>query len=233
MSLASPQPGDSHRLGRSWTASSPVDVTAWSRNTEKLRTDIPRSRFIATETFLVVSTYSSFRLDGISVLLTDVTQSISRRNTHRSFRSRTGQRFRNHAAIVRCIERMLASNKPLKPDTLLGWYASVSCGLSTTMPAGEKMRRIETVVRQINSPHLRLAPAITEIAELHQALLADELVPSFNGILARLLLHFHLGRCGLLPILFDPSQDSSTLFQHTPTGLRRLMQLIDEAYARR
>jgi hypothetical protein len=233
MSLAMP-PSDEfgHRPSRSW-ASNSVDFPAWCKAAEKLRGDVPRSSFRPGEAFFVAATYSSFRMDGISITQGEVAEAISRRNTHRAFRSRLGQRLRNHAAILLRIERLIGRGALLKADTLLSWYTAVSCGLSTTMPAGEKMKRIETVVRQVNSPHLRLLPALTEMSELHQSLLADELVPSFNGILARLVLHFHLGRCGLLPVIFDPAHDSSALFQQSSVGLRRLMQLIDDAYARR
>jgi hypothetical protein len=81
----------------------------------------------------------------------------------------------------------------------------------------------------MNSPQLRLGPALREIATMHVLLLADPFVPGFNGILARLLLRYHLGRCGLPPVLFDPAADAAHLASEA-TLLPRLLDLITESY---
>ena len=64
---------------------------------------------------------------------------------------------------------------------------------------GNANDRLAALVERMNSPELRLQAGVQQVARLHAQLLADPLVPSFNGILARLLLRYHLGRCGLRP----------------------------------
>jgi hypothetical protein len=139
----------------------------------------------------------------------------------RAFRSRSAQRIRNHVAILRSIDQALRIGQPLRSSAVLRWYTSISSGLSTTALDAATMTRLDLAVRRINSPQLRLQPAVQEIATLHASLLADPLVPSFNGILSRLLLHFHLGRCKLSPILFDPTEDPARMADE-----RRLLAIL-------
>jgi hypothetical protein len=61
-------------------------------------------------------------------------------------------------------------------------------------------------------------------------MLADPVVPSFNGILARLLLRYHLGRCGLPPVLFAPDLDGAGRLLDEPRLLARLLELIHQSY---
>ena len=61
-------------------------------------------------------------------------------------------------------------------------------------------------------------------------MLADPVVPSFNGILARLLLRYHLGRCGLPPVILVPEQDAGRLLDESHL-LTRLLDLVHESYA--
>jgi hypothetical protein len=206
-----------------------VDVQAWSRSIDRLRAQHPRSDWSPDRDFLERATYGSFRLDGISLSPGDVHASLARDNKHRGFRSRIGHRLRNHAAILLSIERDLARRSPLKQSTVLRWYTGLSCGLSHTMPAEPKLERIESVVRRVNSPHMRLSAALADIVELQVELQQDALVPSFSGLLNRLLLHYQLGRCGLRPVTFDPDRDAGT-FATNATGLGRLMELIEHAY---
>jgi len=177
-------------------------------------------------------TWSSFILEGIPLAQADVTDAVSHAvvgKPLRGFRSRTSQRIRNHVAILRRIEMSLRAGAQLTSQTVLRWYTSISCGLSLAAIDETNMARLDNVVRRINSPQFRLQPAITEIAHVHAQLNADPLVPSFNGILARLLLQYHLGRCGLPRILFDASVDSK-LMKDEPRLLKRILELVDSAY---
>jgi hypothetical protein len=74
---------------------------------------------------------------------------------------------------------------------------------------------------------LRLAAAIPEIASLHVTLLADPLVPSFNGILSRLLLRYHMGRCNLPAVVFDPAMDTRAASADAMAA--RLIDLLEAA----
>lgn len=68
-----------------------------------------------------------------------------------------------------------------------------------------------------------------ETANLYLELLRDPIVPSFNGILSRLLLGCQLGRCGFPPVLFDPSRDRAR--PGSPTALLpRLLEMVEESY---
>jgi hypothetical protein len=111
---------------------------------------------------------------------------------------------------------------------VIRWYVGVSAGLSTTGLDQPTAARVDDVVRRINSPQMRLQAALPEVASTHVRLLADPLVPSFNGILARLLLRYHLGRCNLPPVVFDPELDGRPA---SPEALaRRLVELLDRSY---
>lgn len=92
------------------------------------------------------------------------------------------------------------------------------------------MDRLQAVAGRISSPRLRLQPAIQDVARVHSRLIADPVVPSFNGILARLMLCYHLGRCGLPPVMFDPVADRPLLTEESAL-LPRLMDLIDVSYS--
>ena len=124
---------------------------------------------------------------------------------------------------------MLDKGTPLKGSDVVRWYTSVASGLSTTRLDDATAARLDGIVRQLNSPHLRLCPAVQDIARLHHEMLAEPIVPSFNGILARLLLRYHLGRCGLPPVLFVPGTDGDVMSDELRL-LARLLERIDEAY---
>jgi hypothetical protein len=145
-------------------------------------------------------------------------------------RSRQSQRLRNHAAILHRLENDLGQTLPLTTDGVIRWYVGVSAGLSTTALDQATATRLEEVVRRINSPQLRLQPALQEVAATHAKLLADPLVPSFNGILARLLLRYHLGRCKLPAVIFDPVVDAR--LTAGDGMLRRLAELLETSYDR-
>ena len=180
------------------------------------------------------ATWSTFRLEGIDVHRDEVRAALAQTSAGHALRSRQSQRLRNHAAILHHIETDLRQNLPLSTDGVIRWYAAIGAGLSTTSLSHAATGRLDETVRRINSPQLRLAAAIPEIAALHVALLADPLVPSFNGILTRLLLRYHLGRCNLPAIIFDPAADARTAFADAMSG--RLIELLeitcDQAAAR-
>jgi hypothetical protein len=175
-------------------------------------------------------TTASFRLEGLDVSDAQVAAALSAAPGRRPFRSRLSQRLRNHVAILRGIQRLVHRGESLKVRSVVRWYTSVSCGLSTASLDDSTMARLDATVRRISSPRLRLQPAVQEMAGLCAQWMNDPLVPSFNGILARLLLHYHLGRCGLPPVLFDPTTDRPLLTDE-PRLLSRLMDLIDASYS--
>jgi hypothetical protein len=145
-------------------------------------------------------------------------------------RSRRQQRIRNHVAILHHIERMLGRSISLSVDSVIRWYTSIACGLSIERLDEPMSARLAEIIRQINSPHLRLARAVQSIVRLHRQMLSDPVVPSFNGILARLLMRYHLGRCGLPPVLFVPEQDAGAMNDEGEL-LGRMLQRIAESYA--
>jgi hypothetical protein len=136
-----------------------------------------------------------------------VEEALAHGAARRQVRSRLAQRIRNHAAILLYIECLLRRAGNLSVRMVVRWYTSISSGLSTAALDGGTLSRLESVVRRINSPQLRLQPALTEVARLHVQLRADPFVPSFNGILARLLLQYHVRRCGLPAVVLDPQAD--------------------------
>ena len=91
------------------------------------------------------------------------------------------------------------------------------------------MSRSSTSCARIDSPQLRLQPAVHEIARTHVELLSDALFPSFNGILSRLLMRYHLGRCGLPAVVFDESIPLSSLAIEQSLTMC-LLAGIDESY---
>jgi hypothetical protein len=210
-----------------------IDWVRWLRLIQRKRrmTARPDSPRVATppSAYFTAATLSSFQLEGIPLKPMEVTQAVSHGAAGKGFRSRSSQRIRNHVAILRRIEKSLRAGATLTTQTVVRWYTSISCGLSLAALDETNMSRLDNVVRRINSPQFRLQPAITEIARVHAQLNADPLVPSFNGILARLLLQYHLGRCGLPRVLFDASADS-TLLKDEPRLLKRILELVDSAY---
>lgn len=211
-----------------------IDWPQWLRTTERkrrllARPDAGKSARPFWSAYFVAATDSSFRLDGLVVHDADLAAALAPGWARRSLGGRQQQRVRNHVAILSSIERMLARGHVLKPHDVVRWYTSVASGLSTTRLDDAAATRLDGVVRQVNSPHLRLAPAVQSIARLHHQLLIDPVVPGFNGILARLLLRWHLGRCGLPPVLFDPAHDAPALADE-PKLLARLVDLIDQSH---
>lgn len=182
-----------------------LDWPAWMALFERHRRQIARDNSAPTigVSFAVEATCSSFKLEGIQCTEQEVIDAVTPNAAQRKFRSRTAQRIRNHVAILHSIDYALRLSMPLKTAAVLRWYTSVACGLSTSSLVADKMIRLDQIVGRINSPQLRLQPAIQEIARTHAELLDDPLFPSFNGILARLLLRHHLGRCGLPAVVFD------------------------------
>jgi hypothetical protein len=179
---------------------------------------------------LIAATVGSFQLEGLDVSEQMVDISMARHSRRRDMRSGQVQRVRNHVGILYRIDRSLAMREPMKVPTLIRWYASVGCGLCTTAPDESAVGRLELIVRRINSPRLRLQSALGEIARLHCELLSDKLFPAFNGILARLMLRYHLGRCRLPAVILAPT-DASAI--HDPAKfLRRLLERLDESFQR-
>jgi hypothetical protein len=215
-----------------------IDWPRWLRLVERKRklvarpssgraSHIPRS-------ILTLATLSSFQLDGIEVDDSTTVTALKPLahlpgRDHDPVRSRLAKRIRNHVAILHRIERALNVGESLKTAAVVRWYTSIASGLSINCLDEATMARLDQIVRRINSPHLRLQPAVQEIARVHSQALADPLVPGFNGILARLLLRYHLGRCGLPPVVFDAASDAETLTDES-TLLGRLLELIDECY---
>jgi hypothetical protein len=209
-----------------------ADWSAWLRLVERKRRLLARHpqtgrRGLPAEYF-GYATYASFKLDGMDVTEPQVTQAIARA-ARRDFRPRQVQRLRNHTALLYRLESSIRLGEFLKPPAIVRWYTSVSCGLSTTSLDDSAMNRLDALVRRINSPQLRLQSAVQEIARLHTQLIADPIVPGFGGILARLLLRYHLGRCGLPPVLFDPATDAPVIASETRL-LGRLLEMIDASY---
>jgi len=176
------------------------------------------------------ATWASFRLEGLDVSADELQDALAPGADRPTLRTRQSLRLRNHAAILHRIENDLQQGLPLTSDGVLRWYVGISAGLSTTSLDQPTEARVEDVVRRVNSPQLRLQPALQEVAVTHLRLLADPLVPSFNGILARLLLRYHLGRCKLPAVIWDPAVDARP--RDAQSMLRRLVELLDESYDR-
>jgi hypothetical protein len=174
------------------------------------------------------ATYSSFRLEGLDVREQEVWEALGPGNGRPMLRSRQAQRMRTHAAILHHIEGDLRSGLPLRSEGVVRWYTGISAGLSTTGLEQATEVRLGDVVRRINSPQMRIRAAIREITVTHAQLIADPLVPAFNGILARLLLRYHLGRCGLPAIIFDPEVDGTA--RHVEEMELRMVQLLDGSF---
>jgi hypothetical protein len=213
----------------------PFDWAHWLRATERRRRLVAQADPRGFKTFwagyFLSATDASFRLEGLDLPRADLAAALAPGGRARALRSRQQQRVRNHVAILRHLEALLRRGGTLKSADVVRWYTSVACGLSTTRFDEPTAARLEGVVRQINSPHLRLRPAVQGIARLHRQTLADPVVPGFNGILARLLLRYHLGRCSLPPVMFVPDVDKDLGLLDEQRLLRRLLDLIDQSYA--
>jgi hypothetical protein len=214
----------------------PIDWKCWARGIERKRKALDRlgagngnGRHGVWRFYLARVTRASFQLDGIDLPERAAADALAVGAAGRVCRSRQGQRLRNHVAILRRIGGMVRHGQPLSGGAVVRWYTSISCGLSSARLDGESLARLERVARQINSPHLNLRPAVEETARLYYEILADPIVPSFNGILARLLLGCQLGRCGLPPVLFDPASDRA-LPADPAALLRRLLELVQKSY---
>jgi hypothetical protein len=175
------------------------------------------------------ATCVSFQMDGVPLAPEEFAAALARGAASRACRTRSAQRARNHVAILRCVESLLRRGQPLQTCDVVRWYTSIACGLSAGGIAENTLGRIDRIVSAVNSPRLRFWPAVQEVAALHVNLLADPFVPGFNGILARLLLRYHMGRCGLPPVLFDPATDPPRLGAAS-TLEPRLLELIVQSY---
>lgn len=179
--------------------------------------------------YLARVTRASFQLEGIDVSEREVSDALAPGPAHRALRPRQGQRVRNHVAILRRIECQARRRQPLSARSVVRWYTSISCGLTSAQLDDESFSRLDGAVRQINCPSLNLRPAVEDVARRYHELIVNPVVPSFNGILARLLLDCHLNRCGLPPALFNPAEDRN-LPADVPNLLRRLLDRIIESY---
>jgi len=183
------------------------------------------------------ATYASFRLEGLDVSEVEVRESLARGGHNGAggggerpamLRSRQGQRIRNHAAILRRIETDLRDGLALTSEAVVRWYTGIAAGLSIAGLDRASMRRLDEMVRRLNSPQMRTGPAVREIAGTYARLLSDPLVPGFNGILSRLLLRYHMGRCKLPPVVFDAGLDGS--LRSGEAMVRRLAELLEVSY---
>jgi hypothetical protein len=168
-------------------------------------------------------------MDGVPLTPVEFDAALSRGAGPRACRTRSAQRARNHVAILRRVESLLRRSQPLQTSDVIRWYTSIACGLSAGGIAAATLDRIDRVVSAVYSPHLRFWPAVQEVAALHVNLLSDPFVPGFNGILARLLLRYHMGRCGLPPVVFDPENDPPC-FTSAAKLEPRLLELIMQSY---
>jgi hypothetical protein len=210
-----------------------IDWQRWLRLIQRKRRLLtrgasPRRKPLPAEYF-ENATVVSFQLAGIDIDAPTVASALASGQAHKSFRSRSSQRIRSHVAILHQIESALQRGTLLNTSSVIRWYTSISGGLSLAGLDESTMARLDNVVHRINSPQFRLQPAIKEITHLHAQLLADPLVPSFNGILSRLLLRYHLGRCGLPPVMFDPQSDEKVLGDE-PRLLNRVLEMLNGSY---
>jgi hypothetical protein len=226
-----PLDGAGSNGGRSHS-SAPVDWSAFLRRVERKRRllgRLPGGEHVApADDYYVRATYASFRLDGLEVEEAEVREALECGAERPILRSRQDQRLRGHAAILHHIETDLRKGLSLTTDGVVRWYTGISAGLSTTGLNQATSARLDEVVRRINSPQMRIQPALRDIAATHTKLLADPLVPAFNGILARLLLRYHLGRCKLPAVVFDAETD-----RRLTSGegmVRRLVELLERSY---
>jgi hypothetical protein len=170
-------------------------------------------------------TYSSFRLENLSISERDVAEALSCGAGRRALRPPHLLRVRNHVAILRHIQKATRRGQELKLAAVVRWYTSISCGLSMGVDLS-RADRLGQFLRRINSPQLRLQQAVADVAQVHAQLTADPMFPGFNGILARLLLQYHLARCRL-PMVTFAMQDAPAA---APDGIETpLMAMISDA----
>lgn len=201
-----------------------------ARRAERLRRLLGRleERRLPGE-LLVRMTHASFALEQMSESAEEVAKAVLGGADRRSLRPPQALRIRNHVAILRSIERMMRRKEELKVGAVIRWYTSVSCGLSTAAIDASRVGRLERQLERINSPQMRLPAAIGEVAGVHAELMADPIFPGFNGILARLLMQYHLARCGLPPVVLDGPSDRAKLAG--AGGLEgRILELVVESY---
>ena len=195
------------------------------RSIEQARARLPRRDWLLPRPFLVDATSASFRIDGIPVTIEQVTRALGHQQSVRAFRSPLSIRLRAHAAILRCVERIVAADRPLRPANLYRWYAGLSAGLG--VGRADDARRAADVVARANLPTVRLSTALADILELYDDVMKNPIVPSYNGIIARLLLNLHLGRCGLLPVIVEPGEET---FARGRLDERTLLNLLARRY---
>jgi hypothetical protein len=213
-----------------------VDWPAWLRRADRKRRLAlrPHGAPSIPPDYFLSATYSSFALADMNIAPDQVTEAVEASSSRRTFRSRQNQRIRNHIAILHQVETLLQFRRHLSVDTIVRWYTSLSCGLSTYPLDPAVVCRLHGVTCDISTPQPRLRRAVTQIATLHLSLLADPLFPAFNSILARLLLRYHLGRHSLPPVTFDPASDRAkflSLPKFLPLLLTRLESSLDTLLA--
>ena len=183
----------------------------------------PVNRFVLPTDLLGRITYSSFRLENLSIAERDVSEALACGAGRRAFRPPQLLRIRNHVAILRHIQKSTRRGQELKLPVVVRWYTSFSCGLSMGVDL-TRVGRLEQCLRRINSPQLRLQQAIADVAHVHVQLASDPIFPGFNGILARLLLQYHLARCGLPLVAFAQVEVTHTKFEAA------LLDMVSDAY---
>jgi hypothetical protein len=212
-----------------------IDWASWLRRTDRKRRLAIRSHLPAIPAdYFLSATYSSFALADMNIAPSQVTEAVEASPTRRTFRSRQNQRIRNHIAILHQIETLLQFRHHLSVDTILRWYTSISCGLSTYPLESSVVARLHNITCDISTPQPRLRRAVTQVASLHLSILSDPVFPAFNSILARLLLRYHLGRHSLPPVTFDPTGDRARLHslpKFLPLLLVRLEGTLDSLLA--
>lgn len=221
--------GRGNRGGRSRSTNDPAAILRRVERKRRLLDRLgPAHALHLPDDYYTRFTFASFRLEGIDITDQDVWEALGHEHQRPVLRTRLGQRLRSHAAILRHIEIDLRRGLPLEKDRVIRWYTAVSSGLSTASLDQASSLRLEELVRRINAPPPRVQAALREVVQSHARLLDDPLVPGFNGILARLLLRFHLGRWGFPAVLFDTFLDGQRLTRDSLS--RRLLQLVEERY---
>jgi len=179
--------------------------------------------------FYLAFTCASFRLEQIEIDEPAAAAALRASPRVGQLRPRSQRRIRNHVAILRTIEHAVRRGDVLKADAVVRWYTSIGCGLSITGIEPAAHDRLTRCLDRIHSPQLRLRQALADAAALHVQLVNDPLFPSFNGLIARLLLHLHLRRCGLPGVTLDRPTDATAL-QVASALEARLAELVSRAY---
>src|SRR3954452_11868844 len=120
--------------------------------------------------YLARVTWASFRMEGIELSEREVTDAMAPGPAHRALRPRQGQRVRNHMAILRRIECHVRRGQPLNARSVVRWYTTISCGLTSAQLDEESFSRLDGAVRQINCPSLNLRPAVEDVAKRYHEL---------------------------------------------------------------